>query len=86
MNTPTIPQVQQHRLRAHYGLTRLPFRKNVPAHRMFDSQAQRDLLQGLTLWTALRGLALITGPTGVGKSITLRRFLRALPEDRYQVL
>ncbi len=86
MNTPTVPKSQQHRLRAHFGFTRLPFRKNVPAHQMFDSRAQRDLLHGLPMWLELRGLALVTGASGVGKSITLRRFLRGLPEDHYTVL
>ena len=47
MNTPTVPFVEQKRLRAHFGFTRLPFRKNVPAEDMFDSSSQRELLAGL---------------------------------------
>ena len=91
MNTPTVPFGEQKRLRAHFGraafgFTRLPFRKNVAAEQMFDSTSQRELLHGLMMWFELRGLALVTGPTGVGKSITLRRFLRGLSEDRASVL
>lgn len=85
MNTPTIPKPEQRRLRAHFGLSGLPFRKNVGAHQMFDSQAQRELLAGLRFWLEVQGLALVTGPSGAGKSITLRRFVRELPRDRYAV-
>lgn len=85
MNTPTLPVPQQKRLRAHFGFTGVPFRKNVSAAKMFDSESQRDLRHGLVLWLELGGLALITGPSGVGKSISLRRFVAELPTDRYAV-
>lgn len=85
MNTPTLPVPQQKRLRAHFGLSGVPFRKNVAAAQMFDSESQRDLRHGLVLWLELRGLALVTGPSGVGKSISLRRFVEELPADRYAV-
>ena len=86
MNTPTVAKPEQRRLKAHFGLAGLPFRKNVAAHQMFDSQAQRELLIGLRYWLEVRGLALVTGPSGAGKSITVRRFVRELPRDRYAVV
>lgn len=85
MNTPTLPLPQQRRLGAHFGFTGLPFRKNVQALRMFDSQSQRELRHGLHLWLEIRGLGLVTGPSGVGKSISLRRLVAELPTDRYAV-
>jgi len=85
MNTPTIPVSQQKRLRAHFGFAGLPFRKNVAASVMFDSSSQRDLRHGLVLWLELDGLALVSGPPGVGKSICLRRFVDELPDNRYAV-
>ena len=85
MNTPTVPVAQKRRLQAHFGFTGLPFRKNVKAHNMFDSQSQRELRHGLHLWLEVRGLGLITGPSGVGKSISIRRFVSELPGDRYVV-
>lgn len=86
MNTPTVPFPEKRRLQAHFGFSGMPFRKNVPAHKMFDSRAQRELVQGLVLWTELRGFALVTGPTGVGKSISLRKFAAQLDEQRIRVL
>ncbi len=85
MNTPTVPKTEQRRLKAHFGLAGLPFRKNIGAHQMFDSQSQRELLASLHYWLEIQGLALVTGPSGAGKSISLRRFVRELPRDRYTV-
>jgi type II secretory pathway predicted ATPase ExeA len=86
MNTPTIPLPQKRRLQAHFAFSGMPFRKNVPAHKMFDSRAQRDLVHALALWAELRGLGLVTGPTGVGKSISVRKFVSQLDEQRFHVL
>lgn len=82
----TLPSIQKRRLQAHFGLSGIPFRKNVHAQHMFDSRAQRDLIHGLALWADLRGPALVTGESGVGKSISIRRFLAELDEQRFRVV
>lgn len=84
MTEPTTKQRQ--RLRAHFGFTRMPFHKAMRAAQMYDSQSQRELVAGLEMWTEVGGLALLTGPTGVGKSISLRRFLQDLDERRFHVV
>lgn len=84
--TPTMKTHHRLRLQAHFGFTRVPFNKNMRAADMFDARAQRELAQGLLLWSQVRGIALVTGPTGVGKSITIRRFLSRLDEQRFRVL
>jgi len=81
----TTTQQTKRRLRSHYGFTKLPFSKGMWARHMFDSVSQRELVQGLHLWSELKGLALIIGPSGVGKSITLRRFVEELDDARYRV-
>lgn len=86
MNTPTVPEAHKRRLLAHFGLTKLPFRKNVHAADMFQSRAQQALLHGLALFLEVKGLALVTGPSGVGKSITLRRFVQSLDEARLRAI
>ncbi len=85
MNTPTVPEAYKRRLQAHFAFTGVPFRKNMVAAEMFDSRGQRDLLHALVLWMELRGICLVTGPSGVGKSITLRRFIQDLDPARYNV-
>ena len=76
---------QRKRLRAHFGLSKNPFAKKMWARHMFDSVSQRELLAGLEMWTELGGIALVTGPSGVGKSITLRRFVHELDDNRFRV-
>ncbi len=84
MTTPN--QRTKRRLRSHYGFSKMPFVKGIWAREMFDSESQRELRQGLHLWTELRGLALVIGPSGVGKSITLRRFVEDLDDARFRVV
>lgn len=86
MNTPTVPEHQKRRLQAHFGLSKLPFRKNMHAADMFDSRSQRDLTHGLRFWSEIHGIGLATGASGVGKSITLRRFAQELDDTRFRVL
>ena len=86
MNTPTMKLVHKQRLRAHFGLTGVPFRKNVHARRMFDSSSQRDLGHGLRMWLEVQGLALVVGSTGVGKSISIRRFTEELDDARHKAI
>jgi type II secretory pathway predicted ATPase ExeA len=74
------------RLQSHFGFSRLPFNKNLVASEMFDSRSQREVLLGLRLWTDVRGIASVTGPVGVGKSLLLRRFVSSLEESRFRVL
>lgn len=77
---------QRKRLRAHFGFTKTPFDKAMKAIQMYDSQSQRELIAGLDMWTEVGGIALCTGAAGVGKSISLRRFLYDLDERRFHVV
>jgi len=86
MNTPTIAPAHKRRLQAHFGFTGMPFRKNVSASRMFDSSSQRELGHALALWLGVCGLAYLGGQTGVGKSITTRRFAAGLDDTRFRVI
>lgn len=77
---------QRRRLRAHFGFTKMPFHKAMRAAQMYDSQSQRELVSGLEMWTEIGGIALCSGPAGVGKSISLRRFLHGLDERRFHLV
>jgi type II secretory pathway predicted ATPase ExeA len=86
MKTPTVPDPHPRRLQAHFAFSKVPFRKDMPANQMFGSRSQRDLHHGLVLWTEVHGLSVVTGPSGVGKSITLRKFAGDLADARFHVL
>lgn len=72
-------------LKSHFGFSKIPFTKYMWATKMFDSSAQRELIDGLHLWLETRGIALLFGPAGVGKSITLRRFREELDDRRFDL-
>lgn len=80
------PKNQMRRLRSHYAFTRVPFNKFMHSTKMFDSSSQRELGHGLQMWTEVKGIGLVAGPSGVGKSITVRRFLSSLDESRFRVI
>jgi type II secretory pathway predicted ATPase ExeA len=76
MSAGTLPEPVKIRLQSHFAFVRLPFRKSTGYDEMFDSRAQRELLHGLTMWAELKGMGLVTGPSGAGK-VTHQRH----PED-----
>jgi type II secretory pathway predicted ATPase ExeA len=72
-------------LKSYFGFSKIPFTKHMWAAKMFDSSAQRELIDSLHLWLETRGIAILYGPPGVGKSISLRRFKAELDERRYDL-
>ncbi len=55
------------------------------ATKMFEASCQQELLEGLHFWLETKGIALVYGPPGVGKSITLRRFKADIDERRFAI-
>jgi type II secretory pathway predicted ATPase ExeA len=53
--------------------------------KMFDASSQRELIDGLHFWLETKGIALLCGPPGAGKSISLRRFKEELDDRRYDL-
>jgi type II secretory pathway predicted ATPase ExeA len=77
---------QQRRLRAHFSFTKIPFHKSMWAKQMYDSASQRELYLSLEMSIDLHGVMVVVGQSGVGKSITLRRFISELDEARFHVI
>lgn len=84
--TTDVSVSQMRRLRNHFHFTHTPFTKQAWASNMYDSIGQKELYHALLLWLELKGIALVTGSAGVGKSITIRRFTQSLEEARYRVI
>jgi general secretion pathway protein A len=76
---------QRMRLKSYFGFSKIPFTKHMWATKMFDASAQRELIDSLHLWLETRGIAILYGPPGVGKSISLRRFKAELDDRRYEL-
>ncbi len=52
---------------------------------MYEAQSQRELREGLEMWLDVGGIALVAGPCGAGKSMTIRHFAYSLDHNKYAV-
>jgi type II secretory pathway predicted ATPase ExeA len=69
-----------------YGFTRIPFSKDIPPSDLFPADGQAELCARLDYLTKQRGMGLVTGDTGCGKSTALRRFTASLDANRFFVV
>lgn len=69
----------------YFGMTQEPF-SNAPVSRFYYNSAQHaEALTRLTYAVdSMKGLGLLVGQIGAGKTTLARRMLDALPEDRYE--
>ena len=64
--------------RRHFGLDRFPFDEALPADQLFPSREARETAARLDHLLQLRGIGLLTGEPGCGKTSACRRFAAAL--------
>jgi len=69
-----------------FNLTALPFEEHLSADKVLVDDRFTQALNRLEYFAGYGLVALMTGPTGVGKSCLIMRFLGALPAHRYQPL
>jgi general secretion pathway protein A len=69
-----------------FQLNALPFEEHIPDDRILADERFAQALDRLQYFAEYGSVALLTGPTGVGKSCLVKRFLHALPTHRYQPL
>jgi len=71
-------------LLAHFGLTTLPFTREIPVPRRFAHPLFDDALDILVRVVSRRMSAALIGAAGTGKSALLRALVARLPEARYR--
>lgn len=71
---------------AYYNLSKMPFGKDLPPEQLFVSAAFKELRSRLDYMKGQRGLMLLTGSPGVGKTAALRAFAASLNPGSYTVL
>jgi type II secretory pathway predicted ATPase ExeA len=59
-------------LQSHYGFTRMPFTKDIPVPALFSSAACKEAVARLRWLVSARGLGVLTGEVGSGKTVALR--------------
>jgi type II secretory pathway predicted ATPase ExeA len=67
-----------------YGLKKRPFDKNIDVKDLFHSQAFKEAVSRLDYMKQRRGLMLLTGQSGTGKTTSLRYFVESLKKDFYE--
>ncbi len=74
------------RLCAYYGFTRLPFGRELPPSALFRSAAHTEAVARLIWLIEERGLGILTGEVGAGKTVAARATVAELEPSRYQVV
>jgi general secretion pathway protein A len=69
-----------------YGFTRVPFSRTIATQDLFPTAGQKELNARLTYLVRERGLGLVTGEIGSGKSTAVRTFAASLDFNRYLVI
>ena len=74
------------RLCDYFGFTRVPFGRDVPPSALFRSAAHSEAVARLTWLIEERGLGVLTGEVGAGKTVAARATVAALEPSHYQVV
>jgi type II secretory pathway predicted ATPase ExeA len=73
-------------LQAHYGFTRMPFTASVPAPALFASAAHKEAVARLRWLISARGVGILTGEVGAGKTAALRAAADGLDPSRHALV
>lgn len=71
-------------IEAYYNLRKSPFAKDIHPEDIFISESVKELHQRLQYIREKRGMMLITGAPGTGKTLQLRAFVSRLNENLYR--
>ena len=74
------------RLRAHYGFSRQPFGRDLAPNLLFASRAHQQAVARLRWLAGERGIGVLTGETGAGKTVAARAATAALDASRHTIV
>jgi len=69
----------------HFGLTRHPFSKEIETYELFDSEQTLELENRLKYLLTLKGIGLVTGDAGSGKTTACRKVVKDLNPGLYKI-
>lgn len=69
-----------------YGFAATPFSRGLPTSKLFVASGQEELKARLSYLVRERGIGLVTGEIGSGKSTAVRAFVESLDPTRYTVV
>ena len=74
------------RLRAHWGLSRTPFTKELAPSMLFASAAHQEAVARIDWIISERALGVVCGEVGAGKTVAARASAAALDSSRYTII
>lgn len=66
-----------------FGMTNLPFSRNVPPEQLYESQAMKECLARMKYVSSEQLFAAVTADPGCGKSTLIRRLIHELSGESY---
>lgn len=73
-------------LQSHWGFTRMPFGRDLPADNLFRATAHKEAVARLRYLISARGLGVLTGEVGSGKTVAVRAATHGLDTSRHSVI
>ncbi|MGH8919708.1 MAG: ExeA family protein [Actinomycetes bacterium] len=73
-------------LQAHYGFTVMPFSSAVPVPALYASAAHKEAVARLRWLISARGVGVVTGEVGAGKTVALRAATAGLDASRHALV
>ena len=74
------------KLQAHYGFTRMPFRRDLAPGMLHRHAAHAEAAARITWCISEHALGVITGEVGAGKTVALRAALASLDASRHTLI
>ena len=74
------------RLRAHWGLSRTPFTKELAPSMLFASAAHQEAVARIGWIITERALGVVCGEVGAGKPVAARAASATLDSSRYTII
>jgi type II secretory pathway predicted ATPase ExeA len=75
-----------HRLRAHYGFTRMPFGRDLAPQMLHRHGSHAEAVARIGWCIAERALGVVTGEVGAGKTVAIRAALAGLDQARHTTI
>jgi type II secretory pathway predicted ATPase ExeA len=73
-------------LQSHWGFTKMPFGRDLPADNLFRATAHKEAVARLRYLIDARGLGVVTGEVGSGKTMAVRAATHGLDTSRHNVI
>ena len=74
------------KLQAHYGFTKMPFRRDLAPGMLHRHGAHAEAAARISWCISERALGVITGEVGAGKTVALRAALASLDASRHTLI